>query len=58
MPVVLARWCGTFSTRRPRGAPNPRAMRGKDAQILTPSPPGRPRGVPIPRTKPTHQLVR
>ena len=31
--VVLAPHLGVFSTRRPRGVPNPRAMRGNGAQF-------------------------
>ena len=38
MLVVLARRMGTLSTRRPRGAPNPRAMRGNGPQNPDPKP--------------------
>ena len=55
MKVVLDSHFRGISTRRPRGAPNPRAMRGKGAQILTLYPRGRPRGAPIPRANPTRR---
>ena len=38
LKVVLARRMGTLSTRRPRGAPNPRAMRGNGPQNPDPKP--------------------
>ena len=50
MSVVLEGSSSSISTRRPRGAPIPRAMRGNDVILPVPHPPecvdptGRPRG--------------
>ena len=43
--VVLEGHSTAFPTRRPRGAPNPRAMRGFESRCTT----RRPRGAPNPR---------